>query len=146
MQLTAPGRLPLPGSTEVQRQRGSPRRQPPVPDRRPDLFGRLVTDRRQKAHEWSSASNTARSRPKGIPQEVELLFPVLTPAAIVFAVDDPGLLRVQFQFAVLQPLAHGLQHEFGLLLARSGSQHRRRTARMERAESSAASTHRTHSA
>ena len=39
------------------------------------------------------------------------------PGDLPFGIDDPGLLRMQLQLAVLQPSAHGFQHELGLLLA-----------------------------
>src|SRR5882757_1093993 len=98
-------------------------REVPLADRLSDPLHGRCTDRRQKARPYLTVAVLGTSRPKFIPQKRKARLGILFPAVTVLAIDDAGLLRMQFQFAVLQPLLNGRQQLLCLSLA-SAMRHR----------------------
>jgi hypothetical protein len=85
---------------------------PPSSYRLPHHFARLVAYRWCKVDEVFPIPILGAPRPKGIPQEVELDFGMISFSVIVLAVDNPGFLRMQFEFAFFEPFFKLLQQSF----------------------------------
>jgi hypothetical protein len=79
---------------------GMPTVQPPMPDRLPNRFGSLRTNRRQKPDEEGSSPSLCAPGPKPIAQEVKLAHGIMCPSVAGTAVDDLRLLRMQLKMAL----------------------------------------------
>src|SRR5579864_7269564 len=81
----------------------------PATHRGPDSLGGLRAHRREEAHEELPEAIPGPPRLKRIPQKVEPHMFVVSGAVVILAVDDAGLLRMEFQTARLQPSPYRVQ-------------------------------------
>jgi hypothetical protein len=77
--------------------------QSPAPNNGTDSLARLRAYGREKADKVIPCSILGSPGPKGKPQEVKTLLQVITHPIVILAVDDLGLLRMEFQMALGQP-------------------------------------------
>src|SRR5271157_608543 len=80
------------------------------------LLGTLVAHRRCEVHEIPPPTVLRPARAKRVPQEVELLVGVPSPAVVILAVDDLRLLRMKLQSTELKTASNAFQDLLRLFL------------------------------
>src|SRR5262245_34861096 len=90
---------------------------PPSADGLPARLGGLGADRWQEAHEELPPAILRPSRLEGITEEVERDVLALSSSIVILAVDDPGLLRMKLQTALLEAITDRFEYLLGVALA-----------------------------
>ena len=88
--------------------------QAPVADDCPHRLGSISRDRGTEIGEDFSVAIDRLPRTEFVPKKIELLIGVHSLPQIILAIDDPRLLRMEFQPTVQQPLRNCLPNRLGL--------------------------------